>query len=94
MIINTILCFKQKNRSLHWAHLCEKNKNPKHHIVWSDGCATHFKGSCSWLYTVRYHSLTIDLKLLHGCPFDWHYWSNSHGKGPHKGVKACLENAL
>ncbi len=73
MIINMILCFIQKCLGFHWAHLCEQKIYPKRHIVWSDGCATHFKGSCTWLYIVKYHSLTIDLKLLHGCPFDWHY---------------------
>jgi hypothetical protein len=63
MIINMILYFIQKCLSFHWAHICEQNIYPKRYIVWSDGHATHFKGSCSWLYTMKYQFVTINPKF-------------------------------
>jgi hypothetical protein len=69
--------FVQHCLLVHWRWLQEKGFTPVEHIVWSDGCASQFKG-CNGLYFVgRYPGLTK------GCAMKWNFFGTVHGKGKH-----------
>ena len=82
-------CFK-----LHWDYLKAKGQFIKRHIVWSDGCASQFKGARSWFHIARNPSLTKCNEVPGGVQMVWHYWGTGHGKGPHDGAGACVKQAL
>jgi hypothetical protein len=84
----------QKCFSLHWGYLTRRGVFPKKHIVWSNGCASQFKGARSWFHVARYPSLTMCPQLPMGCAMERHYWGASHGKGPHDGAGAYLKQAI
>jgi hypothetical protein len=45
--------FVQHCLKLHWCDLIEARIFPTRHIVWSDGCATQFKGAKAWFFVAK-----------------------------------------
>ncbi|KAG0631145.1 hypothetical protein M758_1G230800 [Ceratodon purpureus] len=86
--------FVQHCLMLHWSALVAAGKIPSRHIVWSDGCASQFKGAKAFFFVAKYPSLTVSDNLPTGCKLDWNYWGTGHGKGPHDGAGACVKRAL
>lgn len=61
---------------------------PKHHVVWSDGCAGQFKGARPFYFVARYPGLTD------GCTMNWNFFGTGHGKGEWDGAGAVVKRAL
>lgn len=61
---------------------------PKHHVVWSDGCAGQFKGARALYFVARYPGLT------NGCTMNWNFFGTGHGKGEWDGAGAVVKRAL
>jgi hypothetical protein len=61
---------------------------PKHHVVWSDGCAGQFKGARAFYFIARYPGLT------NGCTLSWNYFGTGHGKAEWDGAGAVVNSAL
>lgn len=39
--------------TLHWQHMVNSGKTPIRHVIWSDGCASQFKGVKTWFYVSK-----------------------------------------
>lgn len=61
---------------------------PKHHIVWSDGCAGQFKDARPFYFVARYPGAT------NGCTMNWNFFGTGHGKGEWDGAGAVVKRAL
>ena len=61
---------------------------PKHHVVWSDGCAGQFKEARPFCFVARYPG------LANGCTMNWNFFGTGHGKGEWDGAGAVVKRAL
>lgn len=68
----------------HWECLQSMGVTPTRHAVWSDGCASQFKGATSIYFVSRYPALTG------GCGMTWNYFGTSQGKGKCDGGGAVI----
>lgn len=56
--------------------------------MWSDGCASQFKGCNGLFFVGRYPGLTK------GCVMKWNFFGTAHGKGEWDGAGAVLKSKL
>ena len=80
--------FVQHCLLLHWESVVQGGFTPKHHWIWSDGCANQFKSRVPWYFVARYPEIT------RGCTCMWSFFGTGHGKGPHDGAGAVLKRYI
>ena len=59
----------------------------RHHIIWSNNCASQFKNA-QMLYWLRRMQRLSRIKYM------WNFTEVGHGKGEHDGVGTCIKRAL
>ena len=63
--------FVQHCLSLHWESVVQGGFRPKHHWIWSDGCASQFKSRVPWYFVSRYP------EIIGGCSCTWFFLNRS-----------------
>ena len=80
--------FVQHCLLLHWESIVQGGFTPKHHWIWSHGCANQFKSRVPWYFVARYPEITG------GCLYMRSFFGIDQGKGPHDRVEAVLKRYI